>query len=523
MMLNRLSVTKKSAIAQCKIALVSAAAIPLFALAPSLAAEIRLPHILSDHAVLQREAPIHLWGWSAPKETVQVQFHAQKRSVVANEYGEWSLWLAPESAGGPFTLNIHGETGAPITYSDMLVGDVWFASGQSNMEMPLKGFGPDTPIKNSAAEIAAATLPQVRLLRVDHKTANFPQQDLSGTWTLCTPATAADFSAVAYFFGREIQQKEHVPIGLIDSTWGGTPVEAWISLDGFAAEPSLMPALASWARFSDQQARLSTIQAEEKREDLAAEQAHQPKPKHPWHPLAESWEPAQLYNGMIAPATPYTIKGVIWYQGETNSPPERAPLYNRLFSTMISDWRRDWKEGEFPFLFVQISSFNSPQEDWGTLRDQQRRTLSVANTAMAVTLDIGQSDNVHPADKQTVGARLALAAESAVYGRKDASGKPLEYSGPLYRQITREGSSLRVYFDHTGTALQTKGASATGFEIAGKDHTFVPAQAVIDGQTVVVSSPKVPDPVSVRYAWPGFTTANLYNSSDLPASTFTSE
>jgi sialate O-acetylesterase len=226
---------------------------------------------------------------------------------------------------------------------------------------------------------------------------------------------------------------------------------------------------------------------------------------------------------MIAPATPYTIKGAIWYQGETNSAPERAPLYSKLFSTMISDWRHEWHQGEFPFLYVQISSFNSPNENWGMLRDQQRRTLSLAGTAMAVSLDVGNFNNVHPADKQTVGARLALAAESMVYKHADKAGKPLEYSGPLYRQMTREDSKIRVYFDHASHALHAKGTALQGFELAGKDHHFVPASAVIEGQTVVVSSPQVPDPVSVRYAWPGFTTANLYNDADLPASLYTSE
>jgi sialate O-acetylesterase len=483
----------------------------------SVYAEVRLPHLLSDHAVLQREKPIHIWGWAAAKERVQVGFHAQKQTVTANEYGEWGVWLAPEAAGGPFTLSVQGETGAAIAYTDMLVGDVWFASGQSNMEMPLKGFAPDTQVKNAAAEIAGATQPQIRLMLVEHKTANFPLQDLTGTWTLCTPETAKDFSAAAYFFGREIQQKEHVPIGLIDSTWGGTPVEAWASIDALTADASLMPAFASWAKFANQQTRLDAVKAAEKREDDEAEQAHKAKPKHEWHPFAESWEPAFLYNGMIAPATPYTIKGVIWYQGETNSAPERAPLYNKLFSTMITDWRRQWGEGEFPFLFVQISSFNSPGESWGMVRDQQRRTLSVANTAMAVTLDIGNAENVHPADKQTVGARLAVAAEALAYGRA------VEYSGPLYRETTHESSVMRVYFDHAGAALHAKGGALLGFEVAGKDHKFVPAEAVVDGSTVVVKSGGVAEPVYVRYGWQGVTAANLYNAAELPASTFTSE
>ena len=495
----------------------------LLSTARPLRGEVRLPHILSDHGVLQRETPIHIWGWAAPGEKVQVNFHSQRRDATANEYGEWGLWLAPESAGGPYTLSVQGESRSRIAYTDILVGDVWFASGQSNMEIPLEGFPGSAVIKNAAAEIASANQPQIRLLRVEHKTSSFPLADWSGSWTLCTPATATEFSAVAYFFGREIQQKEHVPIGLIDSTWGGTPVEAWTSADALTADASLMPALAFWAHFADQQGQIDAIEAAEKREDAAAEKAHQPKPWHPWHPFAESWEPAYLYNGMIAPATPYTIKGVIWYQGETNSAPERAPLYSKLFTTMIADWRDKWHQGAFPFLYVQISSYNSIGEQWGLIRDEQRRALAVANTAMAVSLDVGEADNVHPADKQTVAARLALAAESIVYNKTDPSGKPLEYSGPLYREMTREGSRVRVDFDHAGTALHANGSALLGFELAGKDKKFVPAQAVIDGLTVIVSSPEVLNPAYVRYAWPNATSANLFNSADLPASTFTSE
>lgn len=495
---------------------VAAVLVSISAIKP-LHAEVRLPHILSDHAVLQREAPIHLWGWSAPAEKVEAEFDTQKRYAVANKFGEWELWLAPEAAGGPFTLSVKGESGAPIVYSDVLVGDVWFASGQSNMEMPLKGFGADTPVKDGDKEIAAATKPQIRLLLVEHKTSSFPQQELTGNWTLCTPETAKNFSAVAYFFGREIQQREHVPIGLIDSTWGGTPVEAWTSFDALASDASLMPAFASWAKFANGQTRLTAIEAEEKREDDAAEAAHQPKPKHNWHPFPQSWEPAQLYNGMVAPATPYTIKGVIWYQGETNSDPERASLYSKLFSTMIRDWREKWNQGAFPFLYVQISSFNSPGEDWGMLRDQQRKTLAVANTAMVVSLDVGLAENVHPPDKQTVGGRLALAAEALAYN------KPIEYSGPVYRSVAMEESKARLYFTHTGSGLSAKGGKLTGFEVAGKDHSYVPAEATIEGQSVVVTSNAVAEPVSVRYAWQGFTPANLYNSFGLPTATFSTE
>ncbi|HWZ51037.1 MAG TPA: sialate O-acetylesterase [Granulicella sp.] len=508
--------------------LAASAAVAL-AIAAPLAAEVRLPHGFGDHAVLQRDAPIHIWGWSDPREHITVQFHAQTRQTAANEYGEWSLWLAPESAGGPYTMSVKGEgsgeaSGAPVSFSDLLVGDVWFASGQSNMEFPLRGFPGNAVLKDGDKETANATLPQVRLLRIDHKASNSPLDDVGGAWTTCTPQTAAEFSAVAYFFGREIQQKEHVPIGLIDSTWGGTPIEAWTSLDALSADSSLMPVFASWAHFADQQARLPLVIAEEKREDAAAAQAQQPKPAHPWRPAPESWQPAALFNGMIAPLTPYSIKGVIWYQGETNSAPERAPLYEKLFAAMIAGWRSSWQQGQFPFLFAQISSFNSPGESWGLLRDQQRRTLSVAGTAMAVTLDVGDPGNVHPSDKQTVGARLALAALATVYG------KQLEFSGPLFRQAVRENGGMRVYFDHAA-GLRAHGDSLIGFELAGPDRKFYPAKAVIGAASgissgngsVVVTSERVSDPVYVRYAWPGATTANLYNSADLPASTFTSE
>ena len=480
----------------------------------TLSAEVRLPKMLSDHAVLQREAPIHIWGWAEPGERLTAHFHDQTVSTEATKFGEWSLWLMPEHAGGPYALTVDGSS--KVTVEDLLVGDVWFASGQSNMEMPLRGFPNSAVIKNSAEEIAHADLPQVRLLLVGQKSSDVPLNDISGSWTQCNPTTAAEFSAVAYFFGREIQQKEHVPVGLIDATWGGTPVDSWISLNGLGADASLMPVFANRAEFSQDQARINQIIAEEKREDAEAIAAHRTPAKHPWHPRQESWTPAGLYNGMVAPATAYTIKGAIWYQGETDSSTARSPMYHRLFPALIADWRARWKQGDFPFLFVQISSYDSPPENWGTVRDAQRRTLSVAGTAMAVSLDVGTPDNVHPPDKQTVGARLALAARATVYGEK------AEYSGPLYRQTTREGQALRVWFDHA-EGLRSKGTRVESFEVAGEDHHFVPATGTIEGESVVVSSPAVTMPRFVRYGWQNVTPANLYNRADLPASTFTSE
>jgi sialate O-acetylesterase len=339
----------------------------------------------------------------------------------------------------------------------------------------------------------------------------------SGVWQPCTPATARDFSAVAYFFARDIYRRERIPIGVIDSSWGGTPIDSWISLNSLSADASLMPAFAARANFADEQTHLSLVESAEKRADAEAAARHLPKPKHPWHPDPTSWIPAGLYNGMVAPFTPYAIKGFLWYQGETDSAPDRAHLYAKLLPTLIADWRQQWGQGNLPFLFVQISSFESPQENWGIIRDSQRQTLAVAKTGMAVTLDVGQRDNVHPPDKQTVGTRLALAGRAVAYGETG-----LEFSGPLYRQTTREGNALEVWFDHA-EGLHSNRGELKGFEVAGADGHFVAATAKVQGASVLVSSPEVTEPVQVRYGWQGFTDANLYNSVPLPASTFTAQ
>ncbi len=482
--------------------------------------DVRLPHLLSDHAVLQRDRPIHIWGWAVPDAHLTLRFHAQTVAAHADALGAWSAWLTPESAGGPYTLTITGD-GPDVTLSDLLVGDVWFASGQSNMEMPLGGFPGNAVVKDADKEIAAADNPKLRLLVVDKKSSDYPLNDVPDSWTVCNPQTAAGFSAVAYFFGREIAAKESVPVGLIDSTWGGTPADSWVSMDTLGTHPDQLPAFASRAHFADGQTEHEAQMAAEKREDDAARAAGKPLPRHGWHPNEESWLPAGLYNGMIAPFTPMSIRGFIWYQGETNSSHDRAPFYTTLFSALIRDWRMQFAQGNLPFFFVQISSFNSPTEDWGKVRDAQRRTLQMANTAMAVTLDVGTPDNVHPPDKQTVGHRLALAARHMVYHEEVAC------ASPLFREETTElepngSTAIRVWFDHA-EGLTARGQPIDAFELAGADHHFVPAQARIDGETVVVSAAAVPHPVYVRYGWMGVVTHNLFNAAGLPASTFTSE
>ena len=478
-------------------------------------AEIRLPRMLSAHAVLQRDRPIHVWGWSDPSSCVRIAFHAQEAQACANALGMWSTSLRPEAAGGPYTLTVSARSGeaTKVTVDDLLVGDVWFASGQSNMEMPLKGFGADTPIKDSAKEIAAATQPRIRLLRFEKTATSYPMDDVSATWTTCTPETAANFSAVAYFFGRELEEKEHVPIGLIDATWGGTPIESWISLEAIAADPGLMPLFASRAKFAADRAEMPAVLAAEKRADADAERQGRPKPRHLWHPPEDaSWSPSYLYNGMVAPAKGYTLRGFLWYQGESNSGHDRAPLYKREMPALIKDWRAQWGEGELPFLWVQLSSFDSPLEDWGQIRDAQRRSLSVTNTAMAVSHDVGTPKNVHPPDKQTVGHRLALGARALSYGER------LEWTGPLVRSAAESGKGIRVSFDHA-EGLHANGP-VKGFDVAGKDGVFRPATGTIDGASVVVRSSAVAKPTAVRYGYESVTDANLYNRADLPAAAF---
>ncbi len=487
-------------------------AIALFVAATAANAEVTLPKVFSSHMVLQRDMPIHIWGDAAPGEQITADLHGANNTATTDNLGRWSLYLPAQSAGGPFTLTIHGTN--TVQLDDILIGDLWIASGQSNMEMPLAGFPGSAVVKDADKEIAAASYPQIRLLLVEKDTSDYPLEDVKAAtgWSLCTPETAKNFSAVAYFFARALQQKEHVPIGLVDTTWGGTPAEAWTSLDALGADAGLMPVFSARAEKMDREPT-------EQRADIADKQAKaEGKPTIPereWHPNPASWRPAALYNAMIAPFTPLRIRGVIWYQGETNSSLNRAPLYSRLFPAMIEDWRNQWHQGDFPFLFAQISAFGSnDKEDWGMLRDAQRRTLQLANTGMAVTTDIGDEHNVHPSDKQTVGTRLSLLARNISYG------EALTASGPLFRLAYPDHGAMHVWFNNAA-GLRAQG-TVQGFEVAGADGKFVTATAKIDGDTIIASSPNVPEPRYVRYAWPNFPPNNLYNGAGLPASTFTS-
>lgn len=481
-----------------------------FVFLTSAVAEVTLPSLLADHMVVQRGLPVHAWGMAAANENVTVTFRGETKSTTADDLGRWSLYLSPGEAGGPFQMSVKGSNS--IVLNDVLVGDVWVASGQSNMELPMKA------LTNPAAEIAAAQYPKIRIFRVDRRPSDYPRSDVGAkTWALCAPESVGDSSAVAYYFARDLYQKMNVPIGLVESFWGGTPAESWTSLYSLAADASLMPVFAERSKTLDEQETIVLRLQQEDRQLAAAEaQAKaegKPAPGRPWHPDFAAWAPAALFNGMIAPLTRFPIRGVIWYQGEANSG-DRAPLYARLFPTMISDWRRAWDEGDFPFLFVQIANWNTePDGQWPEVRDAQRKTLALRNTGMAVTIDIGDPVDIHPKDKLDVGLRLARAARAIAYGEK------LEWSGPLYRGLTREEHALRVWFDHAN-GLTTKNGALVGFEVAGADGKFVAADAKIEGESVVVSSPAVADPVSVRYAWAANPTCNLVNREGLPASPF---
>ncbi|MGB6194260.1 MAG: sialate O-acetylesterase, partial [Terracidiphilus sp.] len=476
-------------------------------------AQVVLPKVLSSHMVVQRDLPVHVWGSAAAGEQVTVIFRGETRSTTADRLGFWSLYLAPGAAGGPFELKVQGSEAAsqPIVLDDVLVGDVWIASGQSNMEFPM------SRAATAAKDLPNAANPRIRLLMVNKRASDYAQLDIdSSGWTVSSPETAKDFSAVAWYFARDISAREHVPVGVVDSTWGGTVAESWVRLTAIGEDASLAPLFISRGKMTDHEAIGQREAVDEKKQQDEARAQGKPLPQFPWHPPLNSWAPGMLWNGMIAPLTPFAIRGVIWYQGESNSALSRAPLYNHIFRTLIEDWRNQWAIGSFPFLYVQISNYKStPAEDWALLRDQQLKTLEMANTAMAVTIDIGNPDDVHPTDKVDVADRLARAARALTYG------EAVEYNGPLFRQATPEGPAIRAWFDHA-KGLNAKGGTPTGFEVAGADGKFAPATARIDGETIVAASPAVTEPVYIRYGWANSPLCNLFNAQDLPASPFSS-
>ena len=478
-------------------------------------ADVSLPALFSDHMVLQRNKDIPIWGHANAGEVVTVILGTQKIITTADATGSWHTHLSPLKAGGPHTLTVQGQN--TITFNNVLIGDVWICSGQSNMGWTVRRSN------NPEKEIASAQYPKIRLFTVKRVTAQTPQQDVTGSWAVCDSQSVPNFSAVAYFFGRRLHKTLDVPIGLINTSWGGTPVEAWTSLPALQATSEYPPLATRWTkRIADYPKANEKFQMDLKAWQVTSDSLKalgQDVPRRPRAPVGPNHphRPAVLYNGMIAPLTPYAIQGAIWYQGESNA--GRAYQYRTLFSTMINNWRTDWGQGAFPFYFVQLANFRQTKDqpnnsDWAELREAQNMALSLPNTGVAVTIDIGEADDIHPRNKQDVGLRLALAAEAQVYGKNNP------YSGPMYKSMQIENDKIRITFDHTNGGLKKKGQKLTGFAIAGSDQKFVWADAKIEGNSVIVSSREIINPVAVRYAWADNPICNLYNGANLPASPF---
>jgi sialate O-acetylesterase len=470
------------------------------ALTGSALADVRLPGIISDHMLLQRDVPVRIFGKASPAEAVSVAFRGQTVKTVADPLGRWEVWLQPLTPGPAAEMTITGVN--TITVADVLVGDVWVGSGQSNMQWAVR------QADNADAEIAAAKFPQIRLFYVPRKPSPVPVEDVEARWVVCSPESIAEFSAVLYFFGRQMHQDLKVPMGLIHSSWGGTPIASWISGPSLVGNPRLEPFLTYWQNLILQYP-VNASRYEQNLQKWEAAGSQGPRPAVPLGP-GHAHEPTTLYNGMIAPLVKYTIKGALWYQGETEAGRAQGQVYGDALMTLVQDWRRAFGLGDFPFYWVQLANYGNAAKNghWMRVQEGQVKATSLRNTGVAVITDIGNPTNIHPTNKQDVGRRLALLAQN-----KGAS--------PLYRQFTREGDVIRIWFDHAGKTLKTRGEGpVTGFQIAGPDGKYVPATAKIDGVTVLVSSPDIPNPQSVRYAWDYDPGANLINGLGLPVSLF---
>lgn len=503
----------------------------------SLHAEVKPNPLFTDGAVLQRGQAVPVWGTARDGEKVTVEFNNEKVSTTAAD-GKWNVKLPPQKEGGPFTMKITGDNS--VTVNNLLVGEVWVCSGQSNMAFNFAG------THNAKEEGPKADFPKIRMFTVQKKPSVKPLTEAVGNWVECSPQTVNGFSAVGYFFARDLYQKLGVPIGMIHTSWGGTPAQAWTSLEGFGTDPELKGYVdATKQKLAGYDAEVAAFAAKQEefkvkskewdetvgkayqetlktwtQASAQAKQAGQPQPpkpapstpqpKAPANPEGGSGAPTSLFNGMVAPIIPYGIKGAIWYQGESNA--GQAKQYRTLFPAMIADWRARWKQGDFPFLFVQIAPFNGQPPE---IREAQFLTLSKSkNTAMAVTTDVGDAGNIHPNKKEPVGQRLALAARALAYDEK------LEYSGPLYDSMAVKDGKITLNFKHVGGGLLAKDGELKGFTIAGEDKKFVPAQATIQGATIVVSADGVADPKAVRYGWANVPDVNLFNKEGIPASPF---
>jgi len=499
----------------------------------SATADVKLPSIISDNMVLQQGMKVSVWGWAEPGEKIKISCSWQRREwkTHTDKNGEWMIKIKPPEKGdGPFEMSVSSSN--IITIKNILFGEVWVCSGQSNMEHPIK------LSSHAEKEIAEAAYPKMRLFVVKRDFSEEPKTDCEGQWKMCSPETIPDFSAVAYHFGRKIHLELDYPVGLILTAWGGTQAEVWTDKKILEADSDLKPIIDNYEKaarnFDNEKKKYEKKLAEWKELAVKAEAEGKKPPPKPRNPNLNSPStypvkrppvriggrnaPGGLYNAMVLPLIPYGIQGVIWYQGESNV--WRAFQYRKLFPAMIKNWRSKWGQGKFPFLFVQLANYTAvlpePGESrWAELREAQLKTLSLPKTGMAVTIDIGDAGRIHPKNKKDVGNRLALWAFSGIYEKK------LVYSGPIYKSMKIEGNSIILNFNHIGSGLEAKGESSLkGFAIAGADKKFVWAEAKIVGDTIVVFAEDVAKPAAVRYAWAANPVSNLFNKEGLPASPF---
>jgi len=524
-------------------------------------AQVKPNALFSDHMVLQSGMVVPVWGMADPGEKVTVKFHGQTKSATADADGKWTVRLAKLKSGGPFTMTIVGKKGsAPIVVNDVLVGEVWVGSGQSNMVFNVsnKGHRP-YGLLDEDKEIAAANYPQVRMFTVADTRSYTPQTDVKGEWKVCSPETVPDFSAMGYLFARDLNQALKVPVGVILAAYGSSTAEAWVPREALAADPKLKPILDGF------DTRVAAFKAAPPAPPVAAPVPPPPPPTAPLataptppgapgapapararrppgggDPVQNQLQPTVLYNGELNPVIPYAIRGAIWYQGESILGNPGVPMYGHIMETLVTSWRQRWGEGNFAFYEVQLGALKANSNN-PRVREQQAAILSLPNTGLGVAIDIGDSANVHPRNKEPLCDRLSRIALATIYGRK------MEYSGPVYSSMKIEGNAIRLQFthadgltthypeglyDHVAASIPTPTPSTAEipasndgplkwFQIAGADNKYVDAQATIDGSTVVVRSPDVPAPTEVRYAWDNYPYgANLYNSAGLPAAPF---
>lgn len=488
------------------------------------AAGIQLAPLFRDGAVLQRDKPLPVWGRGAPGERVTVSFRAQKADAIADESGAWRVTLQAERASAePAVLRVAGS--GVVEVRDVLVGDVWLCSGQSNMEWKV------SQSRDAEKEIAAANFPLIRQFKIPRSVSAEPAFDARGEWNACSPDTVGEFSGVAYFFGRALWQERGVPIGLINSSYGGTVIESWLSEPALKAEPAYPVIRSHWENLlaahsrkqADHETALAAWTAAAEKAEAAGKPFPARKPPAPEGP-GSRWQPASLYNAMIHPLVPYALCGVIWYQGEGNGDRYAGSIgyqeYRSLFPALIAHWRADFHQPELPFYFAQIANcvrkFDPTQQEWAFLREAQERALKLPHTGMVVTIDIGEPDNIHPLNKQEVGRRFGLLAAALQEGRA------IESSGPRFAFARPEQGGIRLHFTHA-EGLHAGGRALSGFEIAGEARRFMPADARIEGETILVSALSVKTPVAVRYAWHNTPEACLFNAAGLPAAPFRSD